>query len=72
MAHFESECMSKYKIEKFARLCECLIGTEYEINQDDDNSYYIVVFDLETVEEIELVNKINLHVYHGEKQKFTN
>ena len=70
MVHFESECMSKYNIEKFAKLCEDMIGTEYEINQDDDDSYYIVVFDLETAEEIELVNKINRHVYHGEKQKF--
>ena len=70
MAHFESECMSKSKVQRFAKLCEDLIGTEYEVNQDDDDSYYIVVFDLETAEEIELVNKINRHVYHGQYQSF--
>ena len=70
MGYFESECMSKYKAEKFGKLCDLLIGTEYEINQDDDNNYYVVVFDLETAEEIDLVNKINLHVYHGKKQTF--
>ena len=70
MAHFESECMSKSKVERFAKLCDQLIGTEYEVNQDDDDSYYIVVFDLETAEEIELINKINRHVYHGQRQSF--
>ena len=70
MAYFESECMNKTKVERFAKLCEDLIGTEYEVNQDDRDSYYIVVFDLETAEEIELINKINRHVYHGQKQKF--
>ena len=70
MAHFESECMNKRKVEEFARLCDQLIGTEYEINEDDYNSYFIVVFDLETSYEIDLVRKIDRHVYHGERQSF--
>ena len=69
MNYFESNFMSKSEIDKFALLCDALIGTEYTIKQDG-NDYCIVVFDLYTADQAELVKRINRHVYHGQRQSF--
>ena len=67
---FESEIMSKSMVDEFAALCaECSVGEKSIIHQDD-RGYFIIITGLNTYEEIELINKINRHVYHGEKQKF--
>ena len=69
MAYFESNYMSEFKMQKFVRLCDELLDLPYEIEQYGDK-YSIVLFGIQTTYQIETVQRINRHVYHGQYQSF--
>ena len=62
MYYFETDMMSRNNIERFQKLFNQLVGVDYEVNQDDDDSYYIVITELETEEEISITNRIHSHI----------
>ena len=62
MYYFETDMMSKGNIERFQKLFNQLVGVDYEVNQDDDDSYYVVITELETEEEINITNCIHSHI----------
>ena len=67
---FESERMSKIMVDEFADLCAKFHVGDNSIIHKEGKGYFIIITGLDTYEEIELINKINLHVYHDEKQVF--
>jgi hypothetical protein len=56
---YETGLMNVDKLRKFANWLDKKIGTEYEMNFEDGNKGYIVVFDLLPNEVIKIRNKEN-------------
>jgi len=53
---YETELMNGATADKFEKWFTDNIGTDYERNQDDDNSYYFICCDLELNSEYEAID----------------
>jgi len=53
---YETELMNGATADKFEKWFTDNIGTDYERNQDDDNSYYFICLDLELDSEFEAID----------------
>lgn len=55
--YYETGLMTGQQAAHFQKWFDKTIGTDSEKNQDDDNSYYFILCDLEDDEEYEAIDK---------------
>ena len=55
---YETMLMCKADAEKFVKLFMEKVGTDYELNDMQDGTFYVFAFDMETEEEIDICRDI--------------
>ena len=65
MEYYETESMTKAKADDFVIWFEKEIGTDYELNELDENEFYILFCDLEP-EEVEKIREHEKSLSCGE------
>jgi len=67
MEAYETDLMTKEKMKTFCKFLDDEIGTEYEQNEDDENSWYVMVFDL-TMKEVKKIREFEIELGTGSKE----